>query len=122
MEAKVRWTRAGEKVPPATLVSVAEECGLIGDLGEWVLRTACAQAVRWREMGFTSLRIAVNLSARQFAIGNLEASVVRALTDTGLPASCLDLELTESLLMENLDGAVDSLFVVEATWDPALPR
>jgi diguanylate cyclase (GGDEF)-like protein len=110
MEATVRWTRAGEKVPPATLISVAEECGLIGELGDWLLRTACAQAVRWHEMGFTSLRVAVNLSARQFSVGNLEASVVRVLSDTGLPANCLDLELTESLLMEDLDGAVDSLF------------
>jgi diguanylate cyclase (GGDEF)-like protein len=109
VEAMVRWTRAGEKVPPATLISVAEECGLIGDLGEWVLRTACAQAVRWHEMGFTSLRVAVNLSTKQFSLGNLEASIVRVLSDTGLSASCLDLELTESQLMEDLEGAVDSL-------------
>jgi diguanylate cyclase (GGDEF)-like protein len=112
VEALVRWTRADEEVPPASLIGVAEECGLIGQLGDWVLRTACAQAVRWREMGFMSLRVAVNLSARQFSIDNLEASIVRALSDTGLPPSCLDLELTESLLMEDLDGAVDSLFAL----------
>jgi len=112
VEALLRWTRHGEKVPAATLIGVAEECGLIGDLGDWVLRTACAQAVRWRDMGFTSLRVAVNLSARQFSTCNLEASVTRALADTGLPASCLDLELTESLLMADLDGAVDSLFAL----------
>lgn len=112
VEALVRWTRDGEKVPAATLIAVAEECGLIADLGDWVLRTACAQAMRWREMGYTSLRVAVNLSARQFSMSNLEASVTAALADTGLPASCLDLELTESLLMANLDGAVDSLFAL----------
>lgn len=112
VEALVRWTRDGEKVPAPTLISVAEECGLIGDLGDWVLRTACAQAMRWREMGFTSLRVAVNLSARQFSMCNLEASVMRALSDTGLPASCLDLELTESLLMADLEGAVDCLFAL----------
>jgi diguanylate cyclase (GGDEF)-like protein len=112
MEALVRWTRAGERVPSATVISIAEECGLIGELGDWVLRTACAQAVRWRDMGFMSLRVAVNLSVRQFSTGSLEASVVRALADTGLPATCLDLDLTESLFMENLDGAVDSLFAL----------
>jgi len=112
VEALVRWTRDGEKVPPTTLISVAEECGLIGDLGDWVLRTACAQAARWREMGFTELRVAVNLSARQFSMRNLESSIVSALSDTGLPASCLDLELTEGLLMEDLDRAVESLFAL----------
>jgi diguanylate cyclase (GGDEF)-like protein len=112
VEALVRWTRAGERVAPTTLISVAEECGLIGELGDWVLRTACSQAMSWREMGFASLRVAVNLSARQFSKGSLEASIVRALSDTGLPADCLDLELTESLLMEDLNGAVDSLFAL----------
>ena len=112
VEALVRWTKDGDKVPVATLISLAEECGLIGDLGDWVLRTACAQAVCWREMGFTDLRIAVNLSARQFSMCNLEDFVKSALSDTGLPASCLDLELTEGLLMENLDGAIDSLFAL----------
>jgi diguanylate cyclase (GGDEF)-like protein len=112
VEALVRWTRDGEKVPPTTLIGVAEECGLIGDLGDWVLRTACAQAARWREMGFTELRVAVNLSARQFSMRNLESSIVNALADTGLPADCLDLELTEGLLMEDLERAVDSLFAL----------
>jgi diguanylate cyclase (GGDEF)-like protein len=112
VEALLRWTKEGEKVPPTTLISVAEECGLIGELGDWVLRTACAQAARWRELGFTSLRVAVNLSARQLAIGTLEASIVRALADTGLPASCLDLELTESLLMEDTDRAVGCLLAL----------
>ncbi|MGJ7916984.1 EAL domain-containing protein [Massilia sp. LXY-6] len=112
VEALVRWMKDGEKVPPATLISVADECGLIGELGDWVLRTACTQAVRWREIGFSSLRVAVNLSARQFSMRNLESSIVKALSDTGLPASCLVLELTESLLMENLDHAVESLFAL----------
>jgi diguanylate cyclase (GGDEF)-like protein len=112
VEALVRWARAGKMVPPPTLISVAEECGLIGELGDWVLRTACAQAVRWREMGFTSLRVAVNLSTRQLLTGDFETSVVRALADTGLPAICLDLELTESLLMEDMDRVVGCLLAL----------
>jgi diguanylate cyclase (GGDEF)-like protein len=112
VEALVRWTREGQRVPPVTLISVAEECGLIGDLGDWVLRPACAQTVRWHGMGFTSLRVAVNLSARQLSIANLRMAVLSALFDTGLPAACLDLELTESLLMEDLDRAIDDLIAL----------
>lgn len=109
VEALVRWTMGGVKVSPATLISVAEEYGLIGDLGDWVLRSACAQAVRWREMGFTSLRVAVNLSPRQLSMSDLGSSIVRAMAESGLPATCLDLELTESLLLEDVDRAVDCL-------------
>lgn len=113
VEALVRWTRDGVKVPPATVISVAEEYGLIGDLGDWVLRTACTQTVRWREMGFTSLRVAVNLSPRQLSMADLEASIVRAMADSGLPATCLDLELTESLLLEDVDRAVECLLALK---------
>lgn len=96
-------------ISPATLISVAEDCGLIGQVGVWVLRTACAQMQAWREMGYGDLRVAVNLSARQFAMRDLEVSVMRALADTGLPPECLDLELTESLLMVDVDHAIECL-------------
>jgi diguanylate cyclase (GGDEF)-like protein len=113
VEALVRWTRDGVKVSPATLISVAEEYGLIGDVGDWVLRSACTQTARWREMGFTALRVAVNLSPRQLSRSDLEASIVRAMSDSGLPASCLDLELTESLLLEDVDRAVECLLALK---------
>jgi diguanylate cyclase (GGDEF)-like protein len=110
VEALIRWTHPVKgAIPPATLVSVAEDCGLIGQVGDWVLRAACAQMQAWREMGHRDLRVAVNLSARQFAMQGLEASVVRALADTGLPPACLDLELTESLLMVDVDRALECL-------------
>ena len=88
---------------------MAEDCGLIGELGDWVLRTACAQMQAWRAMGYHDLHVAVNLSARQFAMRSLEGSVVRALADSGLPPECLDLELTESLLMVDVEHAIECL-------------
>ena len=110
VEALVRWSHPVKgPIPPMTLISVAEDCGLIGELGDWVLRTACAQMQAWRGMGHGDLRVAVNLSARQFAMGDLEDSVVRALADTGLPPECLDLELTESLLMADVEYAIECL-------------
>jgi len=110
VEALVRWTHPQKgAIPPATLIGVAEDCGLIGELGDWVLRTACAQMQAWRGMGYHDLHVAVNLSARQFAMRSLEASVVRALADSGLPPECLDLELTESLLTVDVEHAIECL-------------
>jgi diguanylate cyclase (GGDEF)-like protein len=109
VEASVHWNREGEAVAPATLAAVAEECGLSGDLGNWVLRTACAQAAQWREMGFGALRLAVNLSAHQFSMSDLERCIVSALADSGLPAACLDLGVTEHVLLVDMNRAVESL-------------
>jgi diguanylate cyclase (GGDEF)-like protein len=109
VEALVRWKRGDDEVPAATLIGAAEDCGLIGEIGDWVLRTACAQAAQWRAMGFPALRLAVNLSTRQLATGMIEASVTRALAETGLPAECLDLELAESALMHDMDGSLQFL-------------
>lgn len=107
VEALVRWTTEdGEKVSPLTLIQAAEECGLIGELGDWVLHTACRQAAQWHQLGFTTLRVAVNLSARQFAMRGLADTVKRALRDSALPASCLDLELTEGVLMNDVAYAI----------------
>ncbi|MET0981914.1 MAG: EAL domain-containing protein [Telluria sp.] len=110
VEALVRWTDPVHgQVPPPTLIRVAEDSGLIARLGDWVLRSACAQMAAWHAMGYGRLRVAVNISARQFAMRGLEASVVRALADSGLPPDCLDLELTESQLMLDLEHAVECL-------------
>jgi diguanylate cyclase (GGDEF)-like protein len=109
VEALVRWNRDGVEVAPALLVGVAEECGLIGELGEWVLRTACAQGAAWHAMGFTGLRVAVNLSPRQLALAGLENTIVRVVAESGFPASALDLELTESLVVEDIDRALECL-------------
>jgi diguanylate cyclase (GGDEF)-like protein/PAS domain S-box-containing protein len=96
-EALLRWfhPRLGA-VPPSEFVPLAEESGLIGPLGQWVLRSACAQAAKWP----AQFRIAVNLSPIQFKHSNLVNVIVGALAASGLPASRLELEITESLLLE----------------------
>jgi diguanylate cyclase (GGDEF)-like protein len=100
-EALLRWTRPGKApVSCADFVSIAEETGLILPIGEWVLRQACAQLKQWRTSGYPDLRIAVNLSARQFFQPDLAGIVEAALDDYGLPAEALELEITESMLMQ----------------------
>jgi diguanylate cyclase (GGDEF)-like protein len=113
VEALIRWKWGEDEVSAAMLIGAAERCGLIGDLGDWVLRTACAQAAQWRAMGFPALRIAVNLSTRQLSTGMIEASVTRALSETGLPAECLDLELAESALMYDMDRSLQFLLALK---------
>jgi EAL domain-containing protein (putative c-di-GMP-specific phosphodiesterase class I) len=85
---------------PEPLIAVAEECGLIGELGTWVLREACRQGRVWLDQGLVIGRVAVNVSARQIQQAGLLAHVNEILAETGLPAGCLELEITETLLME----------------------
>jgi diguanylate cyclase len=103
-EALMRW-RHPERgiVPPAEFISVLEETGLIVPAGEKVLRAACRQSRAWRDAALPPVRVAVNISARQFGQENLVGSVAGALRDSGLDPGCLELEITESLLVE--DGA-----------------
>ncbi|MRW82738.1 EAL domain-containing protein [Pseudoduganella sp. FT26W] len=109
-EALLRWHPAGQHlIMPDAFISIAEETGLIVPIGEWVLRTACAQQVAWRRAGLPNLRVAVNLSARQFRQPGLDAMVARVLADTGCPPGRLELEITESVLMERPDSAAQTL-------------
>lgn len=110
-EALLRWTRGGRPVDPAEFISVAEECGLIGDLGEWVLRTACSQFRDWEMKGLLprGLTLAVNVSAHQLTDGGLLATVSRILNQTGLDPTRLELEITESAAILNIDRAKDEL-------------
>jgi len=100
-EALLRWTPPG-KAPRscAEFIAIAEETGIIVPIGEWVLRQACAQLKRWRDSGHPDMRIAVNLSAIQFAQGNLTHCVAQVLDETGLPPDALELEITESITMQ----------------------
>ncbi|NVM76547.1 diguanylate cyclase (GGDEF)-like protein/PAS domain S-box-containing protein [Duganella sp. SG902] len=107
MEALVRWQHpALGAVSPVRFIGVAEETGLIVAIGRWVLRTACAQAAAWQRAGLPPLRVAVNLSARQFRDHALLDEVRAALADSGLQPRYLELELTESLMMHNVEEAV----------------
>jgi diguanylate cyclase (GGDEF)-like protein len=107
MEALLRWRHAElGMVSPVRFIPIAEETGLIVPIGEWVLRTACAQAAALgRSTGIEHPRVAVNLSARQFADRSLVPLVASALADAGLEPSSLELEITESLVMQNPEQA-----------------
>ncbi|HMR32038.1 MAG TPA: EAL domain-containing protein [Geminicoccaceae bacterium] len=110
VEALVRWFHPDlGMVPPAEFIPLAEETGLIVPIGEWVLRTACRDGRRWQELGFKPLRVAVNLSARQFQQRDLVDVVARVLDETLLPATDLELELTESVIMRDAAESVRRL-------------
>ena len=106
-EALLRWhnTELGQ-VSPAEFIPVAEETGLIIPIGRWVLAQACMQNKAWQEQGLTRMRVAVNLSTRQFRGDTLVEEVIEVLKETGLPAEFLELEVTESALIFNIDAAV----------------
>jgi len=106
-EALVRWQHpALGRLMPGEFITLAEESGLIVPLGRWVMNEACRQNKEWQNAGLTPITIGVNVSARQFRDAGLVTDVRAALDDSGLPASFLELELTESLLIQNADQAV----------------
>lgn len=108
VETLIRWQNpARGLVSPAKFIPIAEETGLIVPIGEWVLRTACAQSLTWQAQGFPSLKIAVNLSARQFKQQNLVQTVNQVLETTGLDPHYLELELTESLMIDNIQQSIN---------------
>ncbi|MGE5492651.1 MAG: putative bifunctional diguanylate cyclase/phosphodiesterase [Actinomycetota bacterium] len=102
-EALIRWHRPGYGlVSPVRFIPLAEESGLIVPIGEWVLRTACAQFASWQKAGGAPMRVSVNLSARQFRHNDLTQSVCDILREKGLPPESLELEITESMLMQDV--------------------
>jgi EAL domain-containing protein (putative c-di-GMP-specific phosphodiesterase class I)/GGDEF domain-containing protein len=110
MEALVRWAhREWGMIPPAEFIPVAEDTGMIVAIGRWVLREACRQNAAWQKAGLRPIRVAVNLSARQFRSDNLPAEIDEALAESGLPASSLELEITESMVMEDPERVIDLL-------------
>ena len=116
MEALLRWQHPDlGLVAPADFIPVLEETGLIVPVGEWVLHTACSQARRWQEAGLDwPLRMAVNLSGRQFRDVSLVRSVDQVLKDTGMNPKNLELEITESVLMHSHDGSEEVLDLLHA--------
>jgi diguanylate cyclase (GGDEF)-like protein/PAS domain S-box-containing protein len=101
-EALIRWNHPEFGImPPDEFIPIAEETRLIVPIGEWVLRTACRQMKQWHGAGHDTLRIAVNLSPRQFQQRDLASMIERVLDETGFPSSLLDLEITESTAMQN---------------------
>jgi EAL domain-containing protein (putative c-di-GMP-specific phosphodiesterase class I) len=109
VEALVRWRTEGATVMPGDFIPLAEETGLINEIGEWVLREGCRQAREWQDMGLKRRRIAVNLSARQFWDRGFLDMVTRVLSETGLDPACLELEITESQVMRQTEGMIQLL-------------
>ena len=109
-EALLRWSHPQRgAVPPNTFIPVAEDTGLIAPLGEWVLLEACRTAVAWSGHGLEQCRLSVNLSARQFALPRLEEKIDQVLERSGFPAHRLELEITETVLMEDPQRAINLL-------------
>ncbi|OWW22354.1 putative bifunctional diguanylate cyclase/phosphodiesterase [Noviherbaspirillum denitrificans] len=110
MEALLRWNHPDlGAVAPARFIDLAEETGLIVPIGYWALRSACLQNKRWQDAGLPKFHVAVNVSARQFADKNLAQCITSILQETGLEPRYLELELTESLVMDNVDHTVNVL-------------
>jgi diguanylate cyclase (GGDEF)-like protein/PAS domain S-box-containing protein len=106
-KALIRWHHPDRGLlTPEHFISIAEESGLIVPIGAWVLREACRQAAAWRKTGLPRMVIAVNVSAIQFKRGDIEACVRQALDESGLPPECLELELTESVLIHDTDSVL----------------
>jgi diguanylate cyclase len=114
MEALLRWENWDlGKIPPDEFIPLAEETGLIVPIGEWVLRTACLQAKKWKDQGIPIPRIAVNVSVVQFIRKNFPEDIARALAETGLEPSMLEIEITESLLMKDAENAAVTLKAIK---------
>lgn len=115
VEALIRWQHPEQgMIGPERFIPLAEQSGLIVEIGEWVLQEACRQAMLWQAAGLPPFVVSVNLSALQFRRGNLEAMVRLALQRTGLPAQRLELELTESILLQDSQAFIDLLARLKA--------
>lgn len=110
VEVLLRWQHPEIGIiPPGRFIALAEETGLILPIGVWVLRTACAQVKAWQTAGLSDLRVAINLSVRQFAQPDLVELIASTLKETGLAAHYLDLELTESMVMADVERTIEVL-------------
>jgi diguanylate cyclase (GGDEF)-like protein/PAS domain S-box-containing protein len=115
VEALLRWEHPDwGLVQPERFISIAEECGLIVPIGRWVLREACTQAVRWQEAGISPVSIAVNVSALEFRHREFFDHLLTVIGDTGADPGCLQLELTESVLMHDVATSAGLLAKLKA--------
>ncbi|MDZ4728295.1 MAG: bifunctional diguanylate cyclase/phosphodiesterase [Leptospira sp.] len=110
-EALLRWNHPKDgMVSPLDFIPIAETFGLIIEIGNWVLREACRQCKLWHDLGYTELSVAVNVSAIQFKRGNIEEIVINALSNSGLQPQYLEIEMTESILIDDSHVLMDALF------------
>ncbi|HYG32402.1 MAG TPA: EAL domain-containing protein, partial [Methylophilaceae bacterium] len=110
VEALLRWRQHNnEIILPGDFISAAETSGLINQIGQWVIRSACEQHQLWRKLGLPSIRVSVNVSPVQFRSKNFQAEVALALSDSGIDPACVELEVTESTVMNHVEDAVMTL-------------
>jgi diguanylate cyclase (GGDEF)-like protein len=111
MDALLRWRSSphGNLVVPDEFIAILEDTGMIVEIGTWVLRTACRQHVRWQQSGMQELSLSVNISAVQFRAGDLPEIVAMIIRETGINPACLCLELTESIVMQDINQTVSTL-------------
>ncbi|WED23984.1 EAL domain-containing protein [Vibrio sp. JC009] len=113
-EALIRWNQPNlGKVPPSEFIPLAEKSSLISDIGQWVLYTACSQAASWLRQGYDFGRVAVNVAGPQLKRVNFARNVEKILELTGLPADYLEIEVTESSMMEDFDRAIEELNILK---------
>lgn len=113
-EALIRWIHPTKGlIPPNKFIPIAEITGLIVPIGQWVIEEACQQLNRWRAEGFVDLTMAINLSARQFFQKDLLDTIESAIQESAIPASKLEFEITESMMMDNIEGTIDTLHKVK---------
>ncbi|MBK1647817.1 putative bifunctional diguanylate cyclase/phosphodiesterase [Rhabdochromatium marinum] len=110
-EALIRWNHPTQgMVSPADFIPVAEDSGLIGPIGDWVLRRVCIDNARWQAEGLAIVRVSVNMAAPQFRASDLVENIETILRETGLPAEFLEIEITESLMVSNPDRVAADLW------------
>ena len=115
VEALLRWNHPTRGLlPPAKFIPLAEETGMIVEIGDWVLLEACRQNKAWQDVGMPPMTVSVNVSARQWKQKNLAERVAQRLEETGLQAKYLELELTESLIMRDVEQAVSTMKALQA--------
>jgi EAL domain-containing protein (putative c-di-GMP-specific phosphodiesterase class I) len=114
VEALLRWQRDGAPVSPATFIPVLEETGLILDVGRWVLQQVARDLAAWRAAGLPALRVAVNISAVQLRQRDFVAELATILAGAGEPGRFIDIEVTESMLLEDIEDAIVKLRAVQA--------
>jgi diguanylate cyclase (GGDEF)-like protein/PAS domain S-box-containing protein len=107
IEALIRWQHPAKgMIPPARFIPIAEECGLINAIGEWVLKTACIQNKKWQDEGLLTVPMAVNISALQFHQKHFKETIARALRESGLEPGYLELEITEGITVKDIETTV----------------
>jgi diguanylate cyclase (GGDEF)-like protein/PAS domain S-box-containing protein len=110
IEALLRWNHPEQgTIPPSEFISFAEESGLIIDIGYWVLKSACAELKRWRTAGLPEIRMSINISARQLMEANIVTNIIDILKIYNVPGHCLELEITENAIMDDMDSVIRKL-------------